>query len=279
MCKGFMKLSRDRMSDWRWLNNQTKFYVFFRLLLMANFKESLSAILGVSVQTLRTTLRDLQNTNEINIQPTRRYSILTICNYDSWQDENNEANNESTYNQHTDNIQSTLSEESNKGKELKNKEEEKENLQKEKDELFEQCWKAYNRKGSKKKSLEQWKKLKENETQLVLPHVRMYVASRELQYQKDFERYLRDRTFMEVIIRGNQTIYDPQQVEEANVYHPTVDGIFQWWNEERQCLMFNGHVEMINDGYTDETRPDGARAAWNMYEWTWSRAQRQWVKK
>ena len=43
--------------------------------------------------------------------------------------------------------------------------------------------------------------------------------------------------------------------------------------------MFNGHVEMINDGYTDETRPDGARAAWNMYEWTWSRAQRQWVKK
>lgn len=122
------------MPDWRWLNNQTKFYVFFRLLLMANFKdkpfetiivkrgqlifsyESLSSTLGVSVQTLRTTLRDLQNTNEINIQPTRRYSILTICNYDSWQDENNEANNESTYNQHTDNIQITLSERNNECK-------------------------------------------------------------------------------------------------------------------------------------------------------------------
>ena len=147
------------------------------------------------------------------------------------------------------------------------------------EELFKQCWEAYNKKGSRKNAFAAWCKLKDEERPRVLPHVRMYVASRELQYQKDFERYLRDRTFMEVIIRGNQTIYDPQQVEEANVYHPTVDGIFQWWNEERQCLMFNGHVEMINDGYTDETRPDGARAAWNMYEWTWSRAQRQWVKK
>ena len=127
-----MKLSREKMFDWRWLNNQTKFYVFFRLLLMANFNdkpcelitvrrgqlmfsyESLSATLGVSVQTLRTTLRDLQKTNEINIQSTRRYSILTICDYDSWQWDENKTNIKSTYSQHTDNKQITLSEERNK---------------------------------------------------------------------------------------------------------------------------------------------------------------------
>ena len=146
-------------------------------------------------------------------------------------------------------------------------------------ELFEVCWQAYNKKGSKQTAFAAWCKLNDDERQQVMPHIKQYVASRERQYQKDFERYLRDRTFMEVIIRGNQTIYDPQQVEEANVYRPTVDGVFQWWNEKRQCLMFNGHVEMINDGYTDETRPDGARAAWNMYEWMWSKKQRKWIKQ
>lgn len=138
MCKGYMRISREKMSDWRWLENQTKFYVFFRLLMMANYKdkpfekiivkrgqlifsyESLSAKLKVSLQTLRTTLKDLQNTNEINIQSTRKWSLLTICEYDSWQESENETNMQLTYNQHTNNTQVTLSEiskENNKYKE------------------------------------------------------------------------------------------------------------------------------------------------------------------
>ena len=56
-------------------------------------------------------------------------------------------------------------------------------------ELFEECWVAYNRKGSKKKSLEYWKKLTDVEKQNVMPHIKAYVSTRELQYQKDFERF------------------------------------------------------------------------------------------
>ena len=144
---------------------------------------------------------------------------------------------------------------------------------------FEVCWKAYNRKGSKKKSLEQWQKLTDEERLKVLPHVKAYVGSRDLQFQKDFERYLRDKTFEEVIIKGNDTIYDPDKFDKTNEYHPTTDGIFQYWNDERQCLMFNGYIDQLNDGYTDDTRPDGAKVAWSMYEWIWSSRTKQWIKQ
>ena len=141
---------------------------------------------------------------------------------------------------------------------------------------FEVCWKAYNRKGSKKKSLEQWQKLTDEERKKVLSHIRAYVASREVQYQKDFERYLRDKTFTTIVIRGNSTIYDPEQSGE---YSPIADGVFQYWNAERRCLIFNGDIEHLNDGYTDDNRPDGAKCAWGMYEWVWNGINKEWVKK
>ena len=129
MSKGYMRISRDRISEWHWLHNQTKFYVFFRLLLKANYKDlpfektivkrgqlvfsydKLAAELGTSLQTLRTTLKDLQDTNDIIIQSTRKSSLLTICEYDSWQEFVDETNTQLTYEQHTNNIQLTLSKE------------------------------------------------------------------------------------------------------------------------------------------------------------------------
>ena len=145
--------------------------------------------------------------------------------------------------------------------------------------LFDICWKAYNRKGSKKKSLEQWEKLTDEEQAKVLPHVKAYVGSRDLQFQRDFERYLRDKTFEEVIIKGNDTIYDPDKIDKKTEYHPLTDSIFQYWNDERKCLMFNGYIDQLNDGYTDDNRPDGAKVAWSMYEWIWSSQTKQWIKQ
>ena len=122
-------------------------------------------------------------------------------------------------------------------------------------------------------------KLTDEERLKVLPHVKAYVGSRDLQFQRDFERYLRDKTFEEVIIKGNDTIYDPDKFDKTNEYHPTTDGIFQYWNDERKCLMFNGYIDQLNDGYTDDTRPDGAKVAWSMYEWIWSSRTKQWIKQ
>lgn len=145
--------------------------------------------------------------------------------------------------------------------------------------LFEDCWKAYGRKGSKKDSLAVWRTLSQDEMQRVMPHLRHYVTSREAQFTKDFQRYLSHRTFNDLVMgAGGTVLYDPKTVE-ADGYHPTVDGIFQYWDERNKRLIFNGDIEHLDDGYSADTRPDGACAAWNMYEWTWSRAQRMWVKK
>jgi len=155
----------------------------------------------------------------------------------------------------------------------------KEKIKKEKDEKFEECWLAYNRKGSKSKSLECWHKLSDKEKEQVLPHIKVYVSSRDRVYQKDFERYLRDKIFKTIIVKGNDTIYDPEQFTDTKEYRPITDGIFQVWNADRKCLLFNGFVDQLNDGYTSDNRPDGAKIASGLYEWIWSSQTKQWVKQ
>ena len=161
----------------------------------------------------------------------------------------------------------------------KKKENKEKNNKKEKDEKFEECWLAYNRKGSKAKALEYWNKLSDADKALVLPHIKVYVSTRERVYQKDFERYLRDKIFKTIIVKGNDTIYDPEQFTNKEEYRPITDGVFQIWNPERKCLLFNGFIDQLNDGYTSDTRPDGAKVAWNMYEWVWSSQRKEWVKQ
>jgi DNA-binding PadR family transcriptional regulator len=98
-----------------------------------------------------------------------------------------------------------------------NKEEEKENIKrKEDDALFDECWIAYRRKGLKNKSKEYWNKLSDEEKGKVLPHINAYVQSRDANYQKDFERYLRDKVFNEIIYVGNSAIYDPLTIKDDN---------------------------------------------------------------
>lgn len=110
-----------------------------------------------------------------------------------------------------------------------NREEKKKNT-KEKEELFETCWKAYRRKGVKKTAKSQWDKLNDEEKSLVLPHIKHYVATREVQYQKDFERYLRDKLFNEVVYDKNKVVYDPSSC---------VDSPLQCENEN---MVINGQI-------------------------------------
>lgn len=145
--------------------------------------------------------------------------------------------------------------------------------------LFERCWDEYRHKGNKPSAKLAWQKLSDADKALVLPHIKVYVSTRERVYQKDFERYLRDKIFKTIIVKGNDTIYDPEQFTNKEEYRPITDGVFQIWNPERKCLLFNGFIDQLNDGYTSDTRPDGAKVAWNMYEWVWSSQRKEWVKQ
>jgi hypothetical protein len=169
-------------------------------------------------------------------------------------------------------------------KDTDNKEKKKEEKEINK-ELFEQCWIAYKRKGSKKKSLEYWKKLTDVEKQNVMPHIKAYVSTRELQFQKDFERYLRDKIFMTVVFGNNKVVYDPSKLGrgevQSNVYMPTCDGALSW-NDYYSSFIFVGYWDGVHipDGYTDETRPNGATIMLNNGRGniTWNKNTKQWEK-
>lgn len=150
--------------------------------------------------------------------------------------------------------------------------------------LFEKCWVAYRRKGSKKKSLEYWRKLSDNEREQVLPHVKAYTTARDIQYQKDFERYLRDKVFTTVVYQNNTVIYDPSRVDgtDANrVYMPSVGGLLSWNEYYKKYIYVGYYTGYIADGYTDETRPDRAEILLNNGRGTimWNATNKRWEKE
>ena len=83
--------------------------------------------------------------------------------------------------------------------------------------MFEECWIAYNRRGSKALAKAQWSKLSDDDKTKVLPHIKDYVASvSEVRYQVYFERYLRDKRFLDVVHGSKpQTLFsEPQQKQK-----------------------------------------------------------------
>ena len=160
-------------------------------------------------------------------------------------------------------------------------------ISKSSDELFETCWVAYRRKGKKGKAKPYWDKLTKSEKDSVLQHIKIYTKTRELQYQQDFERYLRDKTFLSVVVSKNNIVYDPTKLGKgesaSNVYMPS--GNFSiTWDDQLKAYLYIGFYsdgQAIADGYTDATRPDGARIFLNngRGELVWSSITRTWIKQ
>jgi hypothetical protein len=86
-----------------------------------------------------------------------------------------------------------------------------------KDEDFEFAWLLYRRKGSKKKALEQWAKLTDEEKETAKGHIPAYIESvSDVKYQKDFERYLRDKCFNNVVYKNNRIVYDANEAKDEH---------------------------------------------------------------
>lgn len=132
----WIKLYR-KFDEWEWFNISEMVHLFIYLLLNANNADgewrgvqikrgqiltglnSLHQKTKISNQTLRTCLKRLEKTKEINIQVTNRYSIITICNYDTYQT-NQQTTNKRTNKQLTSNQQATNNKQEYKeGKEVK----------------------------------------------------------------------------------------------------------------------------------------------------------------
>lgn len=98
-----------------------------------------------------------------------------------------------------------------------------------KDEGFESAWLLYRRKGSKKKSLEQWVKLSDEEKETAKGHIPAYIGSvSDVKYQKDFERYLRDKCFNNVVYQNSRIVYDAndaQPIEKKKEEKFVINGV------------------------------------------------------
>ncbi len=99
---GFLKVDRSILS-WRWYKNLNTFKLFMHLLLTANFSDAefedytikrgqvvtgrkkLSYDTGLSEREVRTALNNLKKTSDVTIKTTSKYSIITIVNYDYFQ--------------------------------------------------------------------------------------------------------------------------------------------------------------------------------------------------
>lgn len=133
MCNGWIKLHR-KILDWEWFTSPSTLQLFIYLLLRANKEDkkwrgilikrgqlvtsvaTISEETKLSTQQVRTSLNRLKSTNEITSKTTNRFTLVTVCKYESYQpyDEEEQQTKQQAL-QQTNNKQIT-----NKQQQLKN---------------------------------------------------------------------------------------------------------------------------------------------------------------
>ena len=124
MSENWIKLHRQIL-NWEWYSDTNTFRVFMHCLLMAQRDDykyrgvqlkagqfttgifEMADILGLSAQQVRTALKKLEKSGEINKQSTSRYSIITVKNWNVYQQVNKQITNK----QQTNNKQITTKQE------------------------------------------------------------------------------------------------------------------------------------------------------------------------
>lgn len=103
MDRGWIKIYRSLL-DWEWFDDAETVQLFIYLLVTANYEdkkwrgmdikrgqtviglEAIAKRLGSTVQKIRTRLEKMTETGTITKEATNKFTIVTICNYESYQD-------------------------------------------------------------------------------------------------------------------------------------------------------------------------------------------------
>jgi hypothetical protein len=127
---GFIFLHRE-IKHWEWYDEPNTFRLFMHLLLSVNYEDKkwrgkvikkgqmitslgkLSEQTGLSVQQVRTALKNLESTHEITHEGNRNYSTISILKWDDYQQNNTQPTHEITQSQQSDNKQITTTKEIN----------------------------------------------------------------------------------------------------------------------------------------------------------------------
>jgi len=142
MHQGYIKVWR-RFADWEWYKDSYMVHLFLHLISKANHKDgrwqghevkrgqvitgrkNLHIQTGIPEQTIRTCLERLKSTNEITIKSTTKFSLITICNYETYQNRDCEKNLTPT--SKSTSVQPTTNQQVTTNKNDKNEENEKNN--------------------------------------------------------------------------------------------------------------------------------------------------------
>jgi predicted transcriptional regulator len=111
---GWISLYRSLL-DWEWFSNSEMVHLFIYFLLKANHepnkwqgielsrgqfitgREKIKSETGIPESTIRTCIERLKKSDVITVKTTNKYSIITVCNYDSYQQvkiENDQQNDQ-----------------------------------------------------------------------------------------------------------------------------------------------------------------------------------------
>ncbi|MBQ2290206.1 MAG: hypothetical protein II249_06025 [Bacteroidaceae bacterium] len=219
--KGWICLHR-KMIDWEWFSKPEMVQLFIFLLLRASVKEakwqglvikrgqlvtsvaSISTATKLTAQKIRTCLQRLEDSGQIERKTTNKFTIITICNYESYQDkqdDDQQANNKQITNkQQTTNKQITTYKQYNNNNNITIDS----NIDPTEQE-FERFWDIYDKKvGNKQKLLQKWRKLKEDERNAIFETLPKYVAATpEKKYRLNPETYLNNKSWNNEIITDN----------------------------------------------------------------------------
>lgn len=129
--KGWISLYRQFV-DWEWYDDANTMRLFIHCLLMANYEDKkwrgklikrgsfitsqskLAHSLKLSIMQIRNSLKKLKSTGEITVQASPEYSVISIKNYNQYQDDNRLKNKRITPREPTNNQRVTTTNNINK---------------------------------------------------------------------------------------------------------------------------------------------------------------------
>ena len=183
---GWLRLHRQLL-NWEWYSCMKTTRIFIHLLLTASWRdarwqgveiprgsvfaspETLAVATGLSRQQVRTIITRLKSTSEITTKSTSKGTLITLCNFDTYnwdyteinQQDNQQLNLKLTNDQPASNQPLTTSEEGNKDKKVK-KERKKRVSALTGDDLlaFEEFWRAYPKRKEKPVAEDAWSEMK-----------------------------------------------------------------------------------------------------------------------
>jgi hypothetical protein len=231
--EGWIKLHR-KLLDWRWFSDGNTLKVFLYILLQANHekkswkgieilpgqmifgRERLSETLAISEQSLRTIITRLKSTSEITTKSTNKYTVVTVVNWASYQNDDakstNKLTNKLTNHQPTTNQQLTTPKELKETEELKEKKIRRSSESDPAENDFEKFWEMYDYKKDREKCERLWKKVTAEEKIKIFATIKDYVGSvSEKRFQKYPATYLHNKTWNDEIVKNQSNTFTKGQ--------------------------------------------------------------------